>query len=128
MLSLQSLIVRLQEMKQYLTLLESGTLPVNNTIVRQIQEAFNLIPNLNNPELVKAFMIKSNDNMVAIYLSSLVRSVTALHDLINNKLEFREAEYRGESGKDQGKKQDKEKEGAKKEGEKKVEGKTEEKK
>lgn len=59
-----------------------------------------MVPNLKDPELVKSFMVKTNDNMLAIYLASLIRSVTALHDLINNKLEFREAEHRGEAEKE----------------------------
>jgi len=60
--------------------------------MREIQEMFNLIPNLSDAELTKSFMIKTNDNMVALYLASLIRSITAMHDLINNKLEFRAAE------------------------------------
>lgn len=73
-------------------------------------------------------MVKTNDNVAAIYLASLIRSVTALHDLINNKLEFREAEHRGEAEKEAKKKEKSEKkegadgakeEKAEKEGEKK---------
>lgn len=74
---------------------------------------------------MKAFMVKTNDNMLSIYLASLIRSVTALHDLINNKLEFREAEHRGETEKEKKKeKLDKKDGGAKeekKEGEEKKE-------
>jgi len=39
-------------------------------------------------------MVKTNDMMLVIYLASLIRSVTALHDLINNKIEFQTAEKR----------------------------------
>jgi 26S proteasome regulatory subunit N8 len=76
--------------------------------MREIQEMFNLFPNLNDPELTKSFMIKTNDNMVAIYLASLIRSITAMHDLINNKLEFRAAE-----GAKEDKSKEKEKDGDK---------------
>jgi len=67
---------------------------------------------------LKAFMVKTNDNMVTIYLASLIRSVTALHDLINNKLEFREAEHRGETEKEAKKKEKSDKKEETKEGEK----------
>lgn len=90
--SLKSLTSRLQEMSIYLQNVISGRVPINNTIMREIQEMFNLFPNLNDQELTKAFIIKTNDNMVAVYLASLIRSITAMHDLINNKLEFRAAE------------------------------------
>jgi len=118
--SLKSLIARLTEMNQYLDNVQKGKLPVNNTIIRQIQEIFNLLPNLKDKNLQKAFMIKTNDNMLAVYLASLIRSVTALHDLINNKLEFRVAES-GEGEKKDEKKDEKndKKEGDKKEGDKK---------
>jgi 26S proteasome regulatory subunit N8 len=71
-------------------------------------------------------MVKTNDNMLSIYLASLIRSITALHDLINNKLEFREAEHRGETEKEAKKKEklDKKEDGVKeekKEGEEKKE-------
>jgi 26S proteasome regulatory subunit N8 len=92
LVSLKSLIARLQDMNTYLKNVINGKVPINNTIMKEIQEMFNLIPNLNDPELTKAFMVKTNDNMVAVYLASLIRSITAMHDLINNKLEFRAAE------------------------------------
>lgn len=50
------------------------------------QDVFNLLPNLNVNELIKAFSVKTNDMMLVIYLSSLIRSVIALHNLINNKV------------------------------------------
>lgn len=36
-------------------------------------------------ELSRSFAVKSNDMMLVIYLSSMVRSVLALHDLIDNR-------------------------------------------
>jgi 26S proteasome regulatory subunit N8 len=81
-----------------------------------LQDVFNLLPNLNVNELIKAFAgnhaftitdlifpfsdisynsslnfhffgaVKTNDMMLVIYLSSLIRSVIALHNLINNKV------------------------------------------
>jgi len=119
--SLKSLIARLSEMNQYLDNVQTGKLPVNNTIIRQIQEIFNLLPNLKDKNLQKSFMIKTNDNMLAVYLASLIRSVTALHDLINNKLEFRVAEGESSEKKDEkkeGEKKDEKKDGEKKDGDK----------
>ena len=37
-------------------------------------------------ELARSFAVQSNDMMLAIYLSSLTRSVLALHNLIDNKV------------------------------------------
>jgi len=93
-LSLKSLISRLQEIYEYLGELEEKKMPINHTIINQLQEIFNLLPNLNGSDIIKAFMVKTNDMMLAIYVASLIRSVTALHDLINNKIEFQTAEKR----------------------------------
>jgi len=107
-LSLKSLISRLLEMHDYLHDLEEKKMPVNHTIVNQMQEVFNLLPNLNTPETIKSFMVKTNDMMLSIYLASLIRSVTALHDLVNNKLEFQNAERREREEETGGKKAEKE--------------------
>jgi 26S proteasome regulatory subunit N8 len=85
--SLKSLISHLQEMHTYLTSVCEGKMPINHQILGQLQDIFNLAPNLNIEELFKSFTIKSNDMTLIIYLSALVRSVIALHSLVNNKLE-----------------------------------------
>ncbi|KAM9889570.1 hypothetical protein OXX79_012064 [Metschnikowia pulcherrima] len=37
--------------------------------------------------LATAFTVKTNDEMMMLYTSTLVRSIIAFHDLIENKLE-----------------------------------------
>lgn len=90
--SLKSLIARVQEMHEYLKDVIDGKLPVNHAILNQIQDIFNLLPNLNQERMVKAFNTHTNDNMLVIYLASLIRSIITLHNLINNKLEFKRSE------------------------------------
>lgn len=62
-----------------------------------------------NSELTRAMSIKTNDQLMSIYLSSLIRAITAFHDLIENKIQNRQAAEDRERG---GKKGDEE-EGAK---------------
>ena len=52
----------------------------------------NLLPNLKVEEMVRSFSVKSNDYMYVIYVSSLIRSILSLHDLINNKIQAKEQE------------------------------------
>jgi len=92
LLSLKSLVSHLQEMQTYLRNAISGKVPLNHTILSQMQDIFNLAPNIDPQELAKSFAVKTNDLMVVIYLSSLIRSIIALHSLINNKLDNRNAE------------------------------------
>jgi 26S proteasome regulatory subunit N8 len=86
LLALKSLVEHLKEVQAYLYNLCEGKLPINQKIVGQLQDIFNLLPNLNVEEMIRSFAIKTNDMMMVIYLSSLIRSIIALHNLINNKV------------------------------------------
>ncbi len=52
---------------------------------RLAQDIFNLLPNMNVEAMSKALSVKSNDMMLVIYVASLIRSILALHKLIDNK-------------------------------------------
>ena len=73
-----------------------GGVQVNHTIVYHMQDIFNLLPNTNTADLAKAFAVQTNDMMVVVYLSSLIRSVIALHNLVNNRLENRAREVKND--------------------------------
>ena len=94
-------------MKAYLEAVLAGTLPVNQQIMYNLQSIFNLLPNLNVSSLVSAMMVKTNDMHVVIYLSSLIRSVVALHDLVQNRVEYNKEEGEGEEKKEEPKKEEK---------------------
>nr|OQO21756.1 26S proteasome regulatory subunit rpn-8 [Rachicladosporium sp. CCFEE 5018] len=113
--SLQGLHLRLQDISKYLQKVLDGDLPVNHAILSNLQDVFNLLPNLTTPkvaakdlpsingqvngsvglaggtsentELASAMSIKTNDQLMSIYLSSLIRAITAFHDLIDNKIQ-----------------------------------------
>lgn len=53
---------------------------------------FNLLPDLGREQFVDSLYVKTNDQMLVVYLAALVRSIIALHNLINNKLSNRDAE------------------------------------
>lgn len=85
--SLKGLNSQMGDIKKYLKLVAEGTLPVNHEILNYLQEILNLLPNLDLEEMIKSFAIETNDMMLVIYLASMIRSVAALHNLINNKME-----------------------------------------
>ena len=62
-----------------------------------MQDIFNLLPNTNTADLPQAFAVTTNDMMVVVYLSSLIRAVIALHNLVNNKLENRAREMKDDA-------------------------------
>lgn len=73
-------------------------MPLNHAVVYHLQDALNLLPDLKEPELTNAFATSTNDELLVVYLSSLVRAVIALHALVDNKEEIGRAEM--EEGKD----------------------------
>lgn len=117
---LRGLRSRLLEIREYLQAVVDGRLPVNHDIMRNLQDIFNLLPNLNVAELSQSFAVESNDMMAVLYLSSLIRSVLALHDLIDNKGQRafyeRERQAKEEAAKDSGKDKEKGKAGKAAEG------------
>lgn len=81
---------RLQDIHEYLSKVSNGTMPINNQISYNLQNILNLLPNLNVEELVKAMLVKTNDIHLVMYVSALVRSILALHDLLNNKIKYKD--------------------------------------
>ena len=67
-------------------------MPMNHQITYLLQDIFNLLPDLTNPAFVKSINVNTNDQMLVLYTASLIRSIIALHNLINNKLSNKEAE------------------------------------
>ena len=86
-----------------------------------LQDVFNLLPNLSTPkvsslsvtanslsgaaqiensELARAMSVKTNDQLMTIYLSSLIRAITAFHDLIENKIQNRQQQEEKDAKKD----------------------------
>merc|ERR1712045_1041338 len=92
LLGLKGLGIKLEEMRKYLQQVIDGKLPLNQQITYQLQDIFNLLPNLTNPDFVKSVNVNTNDQMLVVYTASLIRSIIALHNLINNKLSNKEAE------------------------------------
>ncbi len=86
--ALNSMVLRLKEIHTYLDSVSNGSIPLNNQIIYNLQNIFNLLPNLNVDSLIKALLYKTNDIHHAIYISSLLRSVIALHNLLNNKIKY----------------------------------------
>ncbi len=131
---MQGLHLRLRDIGLYLEKVQNGSLPINHAILGNLQDVFNLLPNLTTPkpnsssgangslesasdnsELARAMSVKTNDQLMTIYLSSLIRAITAFHDLIENKIQNRRQQEEKEAKKEDAAK---EKEGKDKDGKK----------
>merc|ERR1711981_191594 len=102
LMGLKGLNGKLRDMVSYLEQVVDGKLPMNHQITYLLQDIFNLLPDVTNPQFVKSINVNTNDQMLVIYAASLIRSIIALHNLINNKINNKEVEK-----KELGKKDDK---------------------
>lgn len=56
---------------------------------------------MENSELARAMSVKTNDQLMAIYISSLIRAITAFHDLIENKIQNRQQQEENDTKREQ---------------------------
>ncbi len=120
--ALQGLHHRLHDIANYLHKVLDGTLPINHVILGRLQDVFNLLPNLftptDIPDLVKttkatnhsevessvlsrAFTVKTNDELMIVYISCLVRAIIAFHDLIENKIQNKKEAFENSKAEEQ---------------------------
>ena len=92
--SLAGLKTRLVDFSEYLdkVLDDSNPMQVNNAVIFNMQNILNLLPNISLPSLLRAVFLKTNDMHLVMYLASLIRSITALHDLVTNKIRYASAD------------------------------------
>lgn len=131
--SLQGLHHRLRDIGAYLQKVLNGELPTNHAILGNLQDVFNLLPNLSTPgnsvldvedataaenELARAMSVKTNDQLMAIYVASLIRAIVAFHDLIDNKIQNRQSQVEEQEKEKEKEKKEKEEKEKKENGEK----------
>merc|ERR1712039_71382 len=87
---------KLEQIGKYLNDVAAGKLPMNYKIIYGLQDIFNLLPDVTGIEFNQAMQQISNDQMLIVYLSSMIKSVIALHNLIDNKLDMNEKERQEE--------------------------------
>merc|ERR1712113_835545 len=95
--SLNGLTQRLVMIRDYLNLVIKGNLPINQDILQNLQLIFNLLPNLNKKNVIQSFQTKKNDLMLNIYIASLLRSILALDNLLENRIENKNKEDKKEA-------------------------------
>jgi 26S proteasome regulatory subunit N8 len=92
LLGLRGLLSQLANVQRYLRELSRGELPPNHAIVYYVQELLNLMSEMTNPGLIDAHNIQTNNQMMCIFLGSLVRAIVSNHNLIDNKMKNSDAE------------------------------------
>uniref|UniRef100_A0A093V3K2 26S proteasome regulatory subunit rpn-8 n=1 Tax=Talaromyces marneffei PM1 TaxID=1077442 RepID=A0A093V3K2_TALMA len=96
--SLQGLHLRLRDIGQYLQKVLDHELPVNHAILGNLQDIFNLLPNLSTPKSANEANGTESESRIA---SFLIRAITAFHDLIENKIQNRQQQEELEGKKEE---------------------------
>ena len=104
--SIKALIQRLTEIKTYMSNVINKRIPLNPTIINNIQEIFNYLPNFETEDIIKSLSNQTNNNYLVLYLGWLVKTIIALHKLINNKIMLKEEEKLPEKKEAEKKKED----------------------
>ncbi|CAL9730034.1 26S proteasome regulatory subunit Rpn8p [Monosporozyma unispora] len=130
--SLKGLQSKLNDIVNYLNKVINKQLPINHTILGKLQDVFNLLPNLgdsndltafggatatttndttqseslkeNANHLQKALTVKTNDELMIVYISNLVRSIIAFDNLIENKIQNKKLQEKLENERSEEKK------------------------
>jgi len=74
--SLWDLQSQLSDVQKYLVEVSTGIIPVNHQIMYHLQDALNLLPNLTDTNLIQSFTMSTNNQMLVVYLSSLLCNCT----------------------------------------------------
>ena len=91
--SLKSFSLQLSQISSYLMKVSSGALPLNQPILAMLQNIIHTLPHLDsNSNWQVSSTIKTNDESAVTYLATMIRSIIALHDLVDNKLQNIEKE------------------------------------
>lgn len=90
--ALKSLERQLDQIDAYLEKVISGQLPVSHQVNYALQDVFNLLPDVHNEEARRALTVSTTDHLAMIFIGNAVRSVLALHELIDNKRSMSDAQ------------------------------------
>lgn len=88
---------KLGQIAKYLEDVSKGNLPMNYNIIYGLQDIFNYLPDVAQVGFNDALQQVTNDQMLIVYLASMIKSVVALHNLIDNKLDMNEKEKQDEA-------------------------------
>lgn len=84
--SLNQLGTHLKKISQYLEKVGSGEIQRNDKILGYLQDMFNRRDFVHDAEWRKSMVVEGNDKILGVYVGSLVRTMTALYGLIDNKI------------------------------------------
>lgn len=69
----------------YLNQVIDGKLPYNIAVINRIQDIVSLMPIITVDVLQAALEQHTNDSLLVVYMNSLVRAISALHNIVKNK-------------------------------------------
>merc|ERR1712212_1060727 len=72
LMGLKGLNSQIQDIHSYLEKVVQGKLPMNHEITYQLQDIFNLLPDVTNPQFVKSIQVNTNDQMLVMYIASVI--------------------------------------------------------
>lgn len=85
--SLQALERQLGVLEAYVEKILARQLPYNHAINHALQDMLNLLPDIQTPAAQRALTVSTNDQLMMVFVGTLMRALLVLHSLVDNKLE-----------------------------------------
>lgn len=89
---LRGLTDSLRVLSAYLNAVAEGRMPANPEIIANAQTVLNRLPDTSVKEMSDAIAEGLNDQTLSVFIGTLTRSVLSLHDLLNNRTQYRKVE------------------------------------
>ncbi|KAI9209276.1 maintenance of mitochondrial structure and function-domain-containing protein [Polychytrium aggregatum] len=81
--AVQMLHTRIKLLKQYVTDVKSGVIPVDHVVLRQISSLVRRLPVIETPEFQEELMIEYSDSLLISYIATLTKGANILNDTID---------------------------------------------
>jgi len=82
---------QLETIINYLHEVERNEMPINHQVNYQLQEILQMLPDVTTSDMQTTLNMQMSDDLLAIFMASVIRAVLAQHHMISNKLSL--AEY-----------------------------------
>ncbi|KAJ3090754.1 hypothetical protein HK102_002802 [Quaeritorhiza haematococci] len=81
--AIKMLNARVNLLHQYVMDVESGVVPKDHNILRQIASLCNRLPTLNSPEFTQEFLVDYNDVLLTTYLATITKGTHGINELVD---------------------------------------------
>jgi COP9 signalosome complex subunit 6 len=81
--AIKMLHLRIKIFLRFIEATESGEIPMDHDILRQLASLVQLLPCLNSPQFKESFLREYNDTLLVTYLATITKGMNLINDVID---------------------------------------------